>query len=186
MRRKINAIYWKLLGFNFSSVGVYLKCQGSTIRTGSNISVGDFCWIEAVSKYQNQRFSPLISIGDEVAIGDFVHISSIKYISIGYGTLIGSKVYIGDHSHGNYRNVELWKDEVNIMPKDRHLADGETIIIGKNCWLGDGAVILAGAEIGNNCVVGANSVVKGHFESNVIIGGVPAKVVKKLTDKKIT
>jgi len=172
------------LGFKFSSVGVRLKCRGSTISIGSNVSVGDYCWIEAVSKYQNQKFNPTIKISNEVAIGDLVHISSIKSIAIGRGTLIGSKVYIGDHSHGHYRDVELWRQERAIMPKDRPLADEGAILIGQNCWIGDGAVILAGAEIGNNCVIGANSVVKGHFASDLIIGGVPAKVIKKLHSEK--
>ena len=183
LRRKVSSIYWNLLGFKFTSVGVYFKCRGSTLSIGSNVSVGDFCWIEAVSKYQSQRFNPLIEIGDEVAMGDFVHITSISSISIGSGTLIGSKVYIGDHSHGNYRDVILWKRERDMMPKHRPLSDDKAIIIGKNCWIGDGVVILAGAIIGSNCVIGANSVVKDRFESDLIIGGVPARVIKKLTDE---
>lgn len=45
----------------------------------------------------------------------------------------------------------------------------EPIIIGKNCWIGAGAIILKGSQIGNNCVVGAGSVVKGKYEDDSII-----------------
>jgi len=55
-----------------------------------------------------------------------------------------------------------------------------SIKIGKNCWLGNGVVITAGVELGDNVVVGANAVVTKSFPSNVIIAGVPAKVIKQI------
>jgi len=146
--------------------------------------VGDFCWIEAVECYEGIIFSPSIVIKDNVAMSDFVHISAVDSIEIGSGTLIGSKVYIGDHSHGHYQDKNLWDAEKNIMPKNRPLADIMPIKIGKNCWIGDGAVILAGTIIGDNCVIGANSVVKGTFESSIIIAGIPAKQIKNMENEK--
>ena len=115
-----------------------------------------------------------------MALSDFVHISAIKYISIGSGTLIGSKVYIGDHSHGHYQDSQKWKLEKELIPLLRPLADEEDIIIGNKCWIGDGVVILAGTDIGNNCVIGANSVVKGSFPPKSLIAGVPAILKKTL------
>jgi acetyltransferase-like isoleucine patch superfamily enzyme len=55
-----------------------------------------------------------------------------------------------------------------------------SIKIGKNCWLGNGVVITAGVELGDNVVVGANAVVTKSFPSNAIIAGVPAKVIKQI------
>jgi len=177
---KIRAIIVKLLiGAHFKTIGKHCKIRGHDIQIGDNVSLGDFCWIEAVTRYQNQSFTPIIDISDEVAMSDFVHISSIKKIIIKKGVLIGSKVYIGDHSHGHYNNIDEWKKEKNIMPKLRNLADTEKIEIGENCWIGDGAIILAGTIIGNNCVVAANSVVKGIFKNNVLIAGSPAKIFKE-------
>lgn len=166
------------VGVKFKIVGTKCKVRGEGISVGVNVVVGDFCWIEAVNRYGTQSFSPKIIMGKDVALSDFVHISAIKHIEIGEGTLIGSKVYIGDHSHGHYQNYALRQLENEIMPKNRPLADEENIIIGKNCWIGDGVVILAGTQIGDNGVVGANSVVKGVFDSNVIIAGVPAKKIR--------
>ncbi|MFN5345655.1 MAG: acyltransferase [Bacteroidota bacterium] len=55
-----------------------------------------------------------------------------------------------------------------------------SIKIGKNCWLGNGVIITAGVELGDNVVVGANAVVTKSFPSNVIIAGVPAQVIKQI------
>jgi acetyltransferase-like isoleucine patch superfamily enzyme len=51
------------------------------------------------------------------------------------------------------------------------------IEIGKNCWIGSKVTILDGVTIGDGCVVAAGAVVHQSFPSNVVIGGVPAKVL---------
>ena len=56
------------------------------------------------------------------------------------------------------------------------------IEIGENCFIGARSVILPGTTIGNNCIIGAGSVVRGHIEDNSIVVGNPAIVVSKTTD----
>ena len=56
----------------------------------------------------------------------------------------------------------------------------EEIIIGDNVWVCINSTILKGTVIGNNCVVAANSVVKGKFPDNVLIQGNPAVIVREL------
>ena len=51
------------------------------------------------------------------------------------------------------------------------------IEIGENCFIGARSVILPGTTIGNNCIIGAGSVVRGHIEDNSIVVGNPALVV---------
>ena len=53
-------------------------------------------------------------------------------------------------------------------------------VIGDNVFIGAGAKIIGQTKIGNNCKVGANAVVKGEFEDNCIIAGVPAKKIKSI------
>ena len=53
-------------------------------------------------------------------------------------------------------------------------------IIGNNVWIGPGARIYGNIKIGNNVVIGANSVVNKTFPSNITIAGIPAK---KINDK---
>lgn len=51
--------------------------------------------------------------------------------------------------------------------------------IGDNVYIGAGAKIIGAIKIGNNCVIGANSVVSRDVENDVVVAGVPAKVIKK-------
>ena len=53
------------------------------------------------------------------------------------------------------------------------------IIIGEHVWVGKGAFIMHGTNIGNGSIVGAKSVVKGQFPNNCSIGGNPAKIVRR-------
>jgi len=55
------------------------------------------------------------------------------------------------------------------------------IKIGKNCWIGANAVILPGVELAEHTIVAAGAVVtKSFLEGDCVIGGVPAKVIKKI------
>ena len=172
-----------LTGVKFKVVGTNCKILGSNILVGENVCIGDFCWIEAVNRYKiektSQIFSPLIRLGNNVAMSDFVHISAVMNVDIHDGVLIGSKVYIGDHSHGSSK-IDKWQKIREIPPRSRPLDDIAPISIGQNCWIGDNVVILAGAKIGRNCIIAANSVVKGQYEDDKIIGGIPSAVLKDL------
>ncbi|MBK9400940.1 MAG: hypothetical protein IPN36_08800 [Bacteroidetes bacterium] len=63
------------------------------------------------------------------------------------------------------RSLKVWEGSVRI---------------GRKCWLGNGVVITAGVTLGDNVVVGANAVVTKSFPSNVVIGGVPARILKEV------
>ena len=54
------------------------------------------------------------------------------------------------------------------------------IIIGDQCWLGSNCVILPEVELGNHVIVGAGAVVTKSFPANCVIGGVPARIIKKI------
>jgi acetyltransferase-like isoleucine patch superfamily enzyme len=54
------------------------------------------------------------------------------------------------------------------------------IQLGNNIWVGAKATFLDGCVIGNNSVVAAGAVVSGVFPDNVVIGGVPAKILKPI------
>ena len=57
---------------------------------------------------------------------------------------------------------------------------GKPIVIGDNAWIGGGAIILPNITIGNNVVIAAGSVVTKDIPDNVVVGGNPAKIIKKL------
>lgn len=127
--------------------------------------------IECYRKYKTQFFSPKLLLGDRVSFGDDCHIGCINSIIIGRNTAVGSKVMIIDHSHGK----EIMKNN----PLDEPLFSKGGIVIGENCWIGDGVSILPNVKIGNNVTIGCNSVVTKSFPDNCVIAGNPAKIIKK-------
>jgi len=121
--------------------------------------------IELQARYKNSK----IKIGNNIATNNNIMICAANYIEIGDNTLIGQYVTIMDHeAHG-------------IAPdKRRQLGEIGKVIIGKNVWLGNNVTMLKNSEIGDNTIVAAGAVVSGKFPANVIIGGVPAKIIKTL------
>lgn len=183
LRRKLKAkILTLLTGYKFGMVGRNLKLYVKPYKkkynhpyTWNGIRIGDNCWIEAIYSYEGENFNPSLILGDRLCLSDNVHISCVSSINLGDDILIGSKVYIGDHSHGSYR-FEAFS---LIPPARKKLGDFSPIKIGDSCWIGDNAIILAGSEICSGCVIAANSVVKDlKVDKPSIIGGVPAKVLK--------
>ena len=107
-----------------------------------------------------------IEVGEKTYIGAFCIIGSV---CIGKEVLIASRVSIpsGRHQHGNHKNNESGH-------KDLHV---ETIKIGDKSWIGEGALVLA--DVGQNCIVGAGSVVVNPVPDNKVVVGNPARVVKE-------
>lgn len=56
------------------------------------------------------------------------------------------------------------------------------IEIGNNCFIGVGVSLLPNTKIGNNCIVAAGAIVKGNFEDNSIIAGIPAKRIAAIDE----
>jgi lipopolysaccharide O-acetyltransferase len=150
------------------------------MQVGQNFRVGDDLWLEAVVAYGAQRFSPALTIGDNVNVSDRVHIACIDRVSIGAGTLIGSRVIITDHAHGVYRDSEAGlQSDPETLPVERLLDSPGPVTIGRNVWIGDGVAVLPGSDIGDGAVIGANSVVRGVIPAATIAVGAPAKPVRR-------
>lgn len=142
---------------------------------GDNFYCGKNAWIEALNNYHGQKFSPLLKIGDNFSMQHNCHIGCIEKIEIGNNVLLGSKVFITDHFHGNITALDI-----NVPPIERPLSS-KSVIIGDNVWIGDSVSILPGVKLGNNVIVGANAVVTKSFPDNAVIAGCPAKIVKMLS-----
>ena len=79
-------------------------------------------------------------------------------------------------------NVGIYSATHPVKAEERYngVEYGFPITIGDNCWIGAGAIICSGVKIGDNVVVGAGSVVVKDVESNSVVAGNPAKVIRKL------
>jgi acetyltransferase-like isoleucine patch superfamily enzyme len=147
------------------------------ISLGCNIYVTRNLWLEAVVRYRGQCFNPIIEIGDGVGISDSVHITCIKRVVIGNHVLLGSRIYISDHNHGVYKGDQ--QSSPNEPPIERQLGGGGPVIIGKNAWVGDNVVIIGPVTIGEGAIIGANSIIREDIPPNAIVGGAPAKIIKR-------
>lgn len=144
------------------------------IRLGENFSAAKHFRIEAIDSYQNQKFTPVITIGDNVSFQDYCHVGAIEKVEIGNGCMFASKVFITDHYHG-----KIDKSDLDVAPGLRPLTS-KPVRIGTNCWIGDNVSILPGVELGDNVIVGANAVVTHSFPEDSVIAGCPAKIIKML------
>lgn len=100
-----------------------------------------------------------IEIGDNCFFNNDCSINANHLIKIGGGSLFGENVKIYDHNHRFNENKPI---------KTQGFSNG-TVVIGNRCWIGSNVVILKGAEIGNNCVIGAGCVVSGKVPDNSIV-----------------
>jgi acetyltransferase-like isoleucine patch superfamily enzyme len=116
------------------------------------------------------RYEPRITIGRESQIGRFCFISCTNSVTLEDNVLISERVFIGDNNHGfSHPHVPIMQ-----QPNKR----GSAVLIGKGTWVGVGAAILAGTQVGRNCVIGANSVCRGAtYPSHSVIGPEPATVL---------
>ena len=158
--------------------------KGSIIRSTSiggfnSISIGDNCDIgkrAIVAVHKTSKYDkPFIKFGNYVVIGDDSNISCINGITIADGVLLGRKVMINDNSHGSFTMEDL-----KIRPNKRTLVSKGPIVIEKNVWIGEMAIVLANVHIGEGAIIAANAVVNKDVPAYSIVAGVPAKVIKKL------
>jgi len=110
-------------------------------------------------------FGMNITIGKNVFINTGCTFQDRGGITLGDETQIGQNVVLCTLNHG-------------IAPEKRNVTYPSPIVIGKNVWIGAGATILPGVTIGDNAIVAAGAIVSKDAPENVVVAGVPAKVIK--------
>jgi acetyltransferase-like isoleucine patch superfamily enzyme len=121
-----------------------------------------------------ESFSVINNAVGEVVIGKqcVIGISSVVIgpVRIGDKAIIAQHVVISGLNHG-YEQIDIAPAEQKVVTKP--------INIGENVWIGANAVITAGTRIGKHCIVGANSVVTKDIPDYCVVGGNPARIIKK-------
>lgn len=112
-------------------------------------------------------FGKNITLGKNVFINAGCKFQDQGGIFIDDGALIGHGVVMATLDH-------------DMAPEKRQQLHPAPIHIGKNVWIGSNSVICSGVTIGDNAVVAAGAVVVKDVEANTVVGGVPAKVIKKI------
>ncbi len=172
---KLNGVKYgrklKLLGYPF--IFRFSKAQ---IDIGNNVTFNSGFFSNLLGLYQRSiivaKKQAKIKIGNNVGASG-VTVYSWNSVEIGDNTKIGANVKIID------------TDFHPINPEERLVGNNDIsltkpIEIGKNVFIGMNSIILKGTRIGDNCVIGAGSVVSGCFEDNCVIAGNPAKLIRKI------
>lgn len=138
---------------------------------GTNCSVGDdfIC-----------GFGCNIYLGSNVSINYRCTLIDCNKIVIGNNVLIAPCVHINTATH-----PVSWEERRNPVFDENPKAYfcktlAKPVIIGDCCWIGAGVTILAGVTLGKNVTVAAGAVVTKSFPDNTLIGGVPARIIRKL------
>ena len=112
-------------------------------------------------------FGKNITVGKNVFINACCHFQDHGGVSLGDGCQIGHNAVFATLNHG-------------LAPEDRQTTYPAPITLGKNVWVGSNSTILQGVTIGDNAVVAAGAVVTKDVPENTIVGGVPARIIRKI------
>lgn len=129
----------------------------------------------------------------EVDYGQFTHLGDNFYSNFNLTILDTCRVTIGNNVMCG-PNVTFATPLHPLLPTQRNarkqsdgkIADieyGAAITVGDNCWLASNVTVCPGVKIGKNCVIGAGSVVTKDIPDNSLALGVPAKVIRQITDQ---
>lgn len=112
-------------------------------------------------------FGKNIHVGEYVFINACCHFQDHGGVALGDGCRIGHNVVFATLNHG-------------LQPEERGITYPSPIVLGNNVWVGSNSTILQGVTIGDNAVIAAGAVVTKDVEPGTIVGGVPARFIKKL------
>nr|BCB22820.1 acyltransferase [Erysipelothrix tonsillarum] len=163
------SLKYKIIFKKFGKLSYIMKPLGIIIN-GGKVVFGDYIRVQPGLRMELLDKSSTITIGENVSIGQNVHITSGGTLSIGKNTTILGNTFITNIDH-EYQDIG-----VPVLNQKNNITTTE---IGENSFIGYGSAIQAGTRLGKQCVVGANSVVRGVFDDYSVIVGSPGKVVKK-------
>jgi acetyltransferase-like isoleucine patch superfamily enzyme len=153
---------WRSSGPFFLGRGLELK-----IEPRGEIRFGRFVWIGDETKIRCHE--GVVEIGAKTVMGQECTISAYQRVRIGDECVIADRAMFIDFDHGM---VEV---ERPIRLQGIYKRDVE---VGNNVWIGYGACILRGVHVGDNSVIGTNSVVTKDVPANAVVGGIPARIIR--------
>ncbi len=116
--------------------------------------------------------------------GRFVRFGKHIYANFGLTLVDDTQITVGDHTLFG-PNVVVATGSHPLAPelREQGLQFNAPVRIGRNCWIGAGAIILPGVTIGDNTVVGAGSVVTKDLPANVVAVGNPCRVLREIGER---
>ena len=116
--------------------------------------------------------------------GRFVHFGKNVYANFGLTLVDDTHIYVGDFCmFGPHVTVATAGHPILPPLREQGLQYNAEVHIGKNCWIGAGALVMPGVTIGDNCVIGAGSVVTRDIPANVVAVGNPCRVLRPVGER---
>jgi acetyltransferase-like isoleucine patch superfamily enzyme len=163
----LSAVYWRARGVKIDLRSRLPKIhQRVRMREPKRVTMGARAMIFPYAYLKCAGGS--IEIGENSSIGDYSYINSARRVCVGRNVLIAPSCHITDANHG------LSADRpIRVQPRVAspvHIAD--------DVWLGAGAKVLSGVELGEGAIVAAGAVVTEDVPPGAIVGGVPARFIR--------
>ncbi|QWH09086.1 acyltransferase [Bacillus mycoides] len=143
------------------------------LKIGNNVKVGSYTIIACSGSLKS--LGKGVRIGDNSGIGDFSFLGAAGGIQIGNNVIMGQNVRFHSENHKF--------DRVDIPIKEQGVTN-KGIIVGDDCWIGSGSVFLDGVQVGEGCVIGANTLVNKDIPPYSVAVGNPVKIVKNRLEMK--
>ena len=174
---KYARLYWRYLWRRYLTVGGWrMETDGPVffgrdlqlqIAKGAKVRFGRFVWIGDGTKIRCHEGE--VAIGEKTVLGQECTISAYRQVRIGEQCVVADRAMFIDFDHGMVevdrpiRVQGIYMREVNV---------------GANVWIGYGACVLRGVRVGDNSILGTNSVITKDVPANAVVGGVPAKLIR--------
>ncbi|HEY4280706.1 MAG TPA: acyltransferase [Conexibacter sp.] len=150
--------------------GIAFICPGVKFEIGKDARVvlGRWSWLGHGTKIRAHEGE--VTIGAKSVLGQECTISAYQHVSIGRECIIADRVMLIDFDHGVVE-VERPIRQQGIYKRD--------VRVGCNVWIGYGAAVLRGVTVGDNAIVGTNTVVTKDVPADTVVGGVPAREIRR-------
>jgi acetyltransferase-like isoleucine patch superfamily enzyme len=153
---------WHTDGLVFLGRGLELE-----IGRKGRLDLGRFVWIGDGTKIRCHEGR--VEIGAKTVMGQECTISAYRRVRIGEQCVIADRAMFIDFDHGVVE-VERPIRQQGIYKRD--------VMVGSNVWIGYGACVLRGVSVGDNSIVGTNSVVTKDVPANAVVAGIPARIIR--------
>jgi acetyltransferase-like isoleucine patch superfamily enzyme len=163
-RRFLTPAGWRWQTDGLVFFGKRLELQ---IGKRGTIRFGRFAWIGDGTKIRCHEGE--VVIGAKTVLGQECTISAYKHVRIGEQCVIADRAMFIDFDHGV---VEVERS-IRVQGIYKRPVD-----VGSNVWVGYGVCVLRGVAVGDNSILGTNSVVTKDVPANAVVGGIPARLLR--------
>ncbi len=137
------------------------------IGRDARVVLGRWSWIGHGCKIRAHEGE--VRIGAKTVLGQECTVSAFQHVEIGRECILADRVMLIDFDHGVV-DVERPVRLQGIYKRD--------VRVGHNVWIGYGACVLRGVEVGDNAILGTSAVVTREVPENAVVAGVPARVIR--------